>query len=140
MKLNLFFCEVFCLKKFAISNDTESLRWIKLYKMITCNFVELCSLRWEALGWFLFYAGNVAAAFGSAYYHLKPDDDRLIWDRLPVSEYYFLAVIFSSSVYSFLGVFKCFFYNIGVSSWTLFECIRVFLKLVFEKVYCLQLM
>ncbi|BAS70875.1 Os01g0197500 [Oryza sativa Japonica Group] len=45
------------------------------------------SLRWEALGWFLFYAGNVAAAFGSAYYHLKPDDDRLIWDRLPVSKY-----------------------------------------------------
>uniref|UniRef100_A0A0E0JF77 Pentatricopeptide repeat-containing protein n=1 Tax=Oryza punctata TaxID=4537 RepID=A0A0E0JF77_ORYPU len=42
------------------------------------------SLRWEALGWFLFYAGNVAAAFGSAYYHLKPDDDRLIWDRLPM--------------------------------------------------------
>uniref|UniRef100_A0A0E0JF78 Pentatricopeptide repeat-containing protein n=1 Tax=Oryza punctata TaxID=4537 RepID=A0A0E0JF78_ORYPU len=40
------------------------------------------SLRWEALGWFLFYAGNVAAAFGSAYYHLKPDDDRLIWDRV----------------------------------------------------------
>lgn len=49
--------------------------------------MELCSLRWEALGWFLFYAGNVAAAFGSAYYHLKPDDDRLIWDRLPVSKY-----------------------------------------------------
>ncbi|GJN32133.1 hypothetical protein PR202_gb20611 [Eleusine coracana subsp. coracana] len=42
------------------------------------------SLRWEALGWFLFYTGNVAAAFGSAYYHLKPDDDRLIWDRLPM--------------------------------------------------------
>ncbi|KAG8052861.1 hypothetical protein GUJ93_ZPchr0001g31181 [Zizania palustris] len=42
------------------------------------------SLRWEALGWFLFYVGNVAAAFGSAYYHLKPDDDRLIWDRLPM--------------------------------------------------------
>uniref|UniRef100_A0A0D9UXX5 Uncharacterized protein n=1 Tax=Leersia perrieri TaxID=77586 RepID=A0A0D9UXX5_9ORYZ len=42
------------------------------------------SLRWEALGWFLFYTGNIAAAFGSAYYHLKPDDDRLIWDRLPM--------------------------------------------------------
>nr|AEC33262.1 hypothetical protein 400.2 [Triticum aestivum] len=42
------------------------------------------SLRWEALGWFLFYVGNVGAAFGSAYYHLKPDDDRLIWDRLPM--------------------------------------------------------
>ncbi|EEC70111.1 hypothetical protein OsI_00770 [Oryza sativa Indica Group] len=45
---------------------------------------QISSLRWEALGWFLFYAGNVAAAFGSAYYHLKPDDDRLIWDRLPM--------------------------------------------------------
>jgi hypothetical protein len=88
--------------------------------MITCNFVESCSLRWEALGWFLFYAGNVAAAFGSAYYHLKPDDDRLIWDRLPVPEYYFLAVIFSSIVYSFL-----FFSWFGVH--------LVFERLVFKK-------
>lgn len=23
-------------------------------------------------------------AFGSAYYHLKPDDDRVMWDTLPV--------------------------------------------------------
>ncbi|VAH58655.1 unnamed protein product [Triticum turgidum subsp. durum] len=55
--------------------------------LILCLFGSGCfgiSLRWEALGWFLFYAGNVGAAFGSAYYHLKPDDDRLIWDRLPV--------------------------------------------------------
>ncbi|EES00124.1 hypothetical protein BDA96_03G032900 [Sorghum bicolor] len=55
------------------------------------------SLRWEALGWFLFYAGNVAAAFGSAYYHLKPDDDRLIWDRLPM-------MISSSSLLSILVI------------------------------------
>ena len=84
--------------------------------MITRHFVESCSLRWEALGWFLFYAGNVAAAFGSAYYHLKPDDDRLIWDRLPVPEYYFLSVIFSI-VYSFLflhGLECIWFWEISV--------------------------
>ncbi|KAG6792522.1 hypothetical protein POTOM_001673 [Populus tomentosa] len=26
-----------------------------------------------------------AVAFGSGYYHLKPDDDRLVWDRLPMT-------------------------------------------------------
>ncbi|KAG6532958.1 hypothetical protein ZIOFF_006818 [Zingiber officinale] len=33
------------------------------------------SMRGEIWGWVLFYAGTAAAAFGSAYYHLKPDDD-----------------------------------------------------------------
>lgn len=116
------FLSGFCLKKFAITNEMCSFPWIKFHKMITCHFVELCSLRWEALGWFLFYAGNAAAAFGSAYYHLKPDDDRLIWDRLPVSEYFFLAVIFSLGVFRF-GTVRC-----GSS----------FLKLVLEKMYYIQ--
>ncbi|XP_020593472.1 uncharacterized protein LOC110033745 isoform X1 [Phalaenopsis equestris] len=42
------------------------------------------SLKGELWGWVLFYAGTAAAAFGSAYYHLKPDDDRIIWERLPM--------------------------------------------------------
>ncbi|XP_020699687.1 uncharacterized protein LOC110111958 [Dendrobium catenatum] len=42
------------------------------------------SLKGEIWGWVLFYSGIAAAAFGSAYYHLKPDDDRIIWDRLPM--------------------------------------------------------
>lgn len=42
------------------------------------------SLKGEQLGWALFYGGIAAAAFGSAYYHLKPDDDRVVWDKLPV--------------------------------------------------------
>jgi len=34
--------------------------------------------------WILF--GTIAlTAFGSAYYHLAPDDARLVWDRLPMS-------------------------------------------------------
>lgn len=44
-----------------------------------------CSLRGEIWGWVLFYAAIAGAAFGSAYYHLKPDDARVLWDRLPVS-------------------------------------------------------
>jgi len=43
------------------------------------------SLRGEVWGWLVFYAGVEATAFGSAYYHLKPDDARLVWDRLPVT-------------------------------------------------------
>ncbi|KAJ4954229.1 hypothetical protein NE237_031061 [Protea cynaroides] len=42
------------------------------------------SLRGEVWGWALFYAGIAAVAFGSAYYHLKPDDNRALWDRLPM--------------------------------------------------------
>lgn len=43
-----------------------------------------CSFRGEVWGWALFYAGITGVAFGSSYYHLKPDDDRVMWDTLPV--------------------------------------------------------
>lgn len=43
-----------------------------------------CSFRGEVFGWSVFYAGIACVAFGSAYYHLKPDNERLIWDTLPV--------------------------------------------------------
>ena len=36
--------------------------------------------RWPYL---IFFAGVALTAFGSAYYHLQPDDARLVWDRLP---------------------------------------------------------
>ncbi|WOK93882.1 hypothetical protein Cni_G02583 [Canna indica] len=42
------------------------------------------SLRGEMWGWVFHFAGIAAAAFGSAYYHLKPDYDRVVWDRLPM--------------------------------------------------------
>ncbi|CAL9206089.1 unnamed protein product [Musa hybrid cultivar] len=41
------------------------------------------SLRGEMWGWAFFYAATATAAFGSAYYHLRPDDDRVVWDKLP---------------------------------------------------------
>lgn len=39
----------------------------------------------EMAGWAIFFFGVTATAFGSAYYHLRPNDSRLVWDRLPVS-------------------------------------------------------
>lgn len=33
----------------------------------------------------LFFAGVLLTAVGSAYYHLAPDNERLFWDRLPMS-------------------------------------------------------
>lgn len=39
----------------------------------------------EVWGWVVFYGGMIGVAFGSAYYHLKPDNHRVLWDTLPVS-------------------------------------------------------
>lgn len=36
-------------------------------------------------GYALFLTGLLLTAFGSAYYHLAPDNARLVWDRLPVA-------------------------------------------------------
>lgn len=38
--------------------------------------------RHEALPYRLFFLGTVLVGFGSGYYHLAPDNDRLLWDRL----------------------------------------------------------
>src|ERR1700750_2569792 len=35
--------------------------------------------------YFAAFLGMLLTAFGSAYYHLSPDNDRLVWDRLPMT-------------------------------------------------------
>jgi hypothetical protein len=35
--------------------------------------------------WFIFFLGVALVFFGSGYYHYKPDDSRLVWDRLPMT-------------------------------------------------------
>ncbi|RVW43471.1 hypothetical protein CK203_095344 [Vitis vinifera] len=41
------------------------------------------SLQGELWGWTFFFIGVAAVGIGSSYYHLKPNDARLVWDRLP---------------------------------------------------------
>lgn len=43
---------------------------------------EAANERWP---WAVFFAGVLLTAFGSSYYHLAPDNDRLFWDRLPMT-------------------------------------------------------
>ena len=38
--------------------------------------------RWP---YFVFFLGVTLTAFGSAYYHLRPNDSRLVWDRIPMT-------------------------------------------------------
>jgi hypothetical protein len=35
--------------------------------------------------WIVFFLGVALVFFGSGYYHLAPDDERLAWDRLPMT-------------------------------------------------------
>lgn len=39
----------------------------------------------ERWAYFLIFLGLLLTAFGSAYYHLAPNNDRLVWDRLPMT-------------------------------------------------------
>ncbi len=43
---------------------------------------ELAGERWP---YAVFFAGILLTAAGSAYYHLAPDNERLFWDRLPMT-------------------------------------------------------
>jgi hypothetical protein len=40
---------------------------------------------WERHAFSVLLAGTVMVAFGSAYYHLRPDSATLFWDRLPMT-------------------------------------------------------
>jgi predicted membrane channel-forming protein YqfA (hemolysin III family) len=41
--------------------------------------------RWERWPYLWFFGAVILTAFGSAYYHLAPDNARLVWDRLPMT-------------------------------------------------------
>lgn len=60
---------------------------IGLVGLILCfhrNYFRL-RLQGEVCGWSIFFIGVAAVAVGSSYYHLKPNDARLVWDRLPMT-------------------------------------------------------
>ncbi|MCF7971187.1 MAG: ceramidase [Methylococcaceae bacterium] len=37
------------------------------------------------ISWYIFFSGLFLVAFGSSYYHVQPNNQRLIWDRLPMT-------------------------------------------------------
>ncbi|OIW00384.1 hypothetical protein TanjilG_05734 [Lupinus angustifolius] len=48
------------------------------------NYFKL-SMQGEIWGWTCFYVSVIATGFGSSLYHLNPNHDRLVWDRLPMA-------------------------------------------------------
>jgi hypothetical protein len=51
----------------------------------------------ERIPYFVLFSGVFLTGFGSAYYHRSPDNDRLVWDRLP------MAVAFMSFFAAMIG-------------------------------------
>lgn len=52
--------------------------------------IGAAGLRWASrsnagTAWGIFFTGIVLTAFGSGYFHLRPDNASLIWDRLPMT-------------------------------------------------------
>ncbi|HYM25838.1 MAG TPA: ceramidase domain-containing protein [Vicinamibacterales bacterium] len=41
--------------------------------------------RWTRWPYLVFFAGAALTAFGSTWYHLSPDNDSVVWDRLPMT-------------------------------------------------------
>jgi predicted membrane channel-forming protein YqfA (hemolysin III family) len=41
--------------------------------------------RWTRWPYLVFFSGTLLTAFGSTWYHLAPDNDRVVWDRLPIT-------------------------------------------------------
>lgn len=48
--------------------------------------------RREAAPWAALFASALGIGAGSAYYHLRPDHARLVWDRLPMSTAFMAAI------------------------------------------------
>lgn len=52
--------------------------------------------KWEKQFYIVIFVGVLLTAFGSSYYHMKPNDYRLMWDRLPMTIVfmgYFSAIV-----------------------------------------------
>ncbi|MBB5017285.1 hypothetical protein HNQ59_000549 [Chitinivorax tropicus] len=48
-------------------------------------WVERHTLGHQAAGYMVFFTAMIATAFGSGWYHIAPDNARLVWDRLPIA-------------------------------------------------------
>lgn len=61
---------------------------VGLVGLILCHYQDYFKLRnsqGELWGWTCFFIGVTTVGFGSSYYHLKPNDGSLVWDRLPMT-------------------------------------------------------
>ena len=55
--------------------------------------------------YWVFFCAILATGFGSAYYHLAPDDGRMVWDRMPIAIAFMalLSAVVSEQVHAKAG-------------------------------------
>ncbi len=74
---------------FGVPNFLDVSSNLAFLAVAVAGFVALRSASFadgrERLPYTLFFLALAATAFGSAWYHLAPDNARLFWDRLPIS-------------------------------------------------------
>ncbi len=71
-----------------------------LYQLLVSR--SLIILKGTGIAYFFLFSGVMLVAFGSGYYHLAPDNQSLVWDRLPMT-IAFMA-LFSIIISEFVSV------------------------------------
>jgi hypothetical protein len=93
------------------------------------------SLRDEARAYWLLFGAVALTGVGSLYYHLAPDDSRLVWDRLPIAIAFMalLSAVIAERVNAKAGITLLLpLVVIGAGSvlyWTAFDDLRPYLLL-----------
>lgn len=68
-----------------------------IYGVRSLRSVQAFTQGWERTAYAVFLIGVALTAFGSGYYHLRPDTQTLFWDRLP------MTVVFMSILATTIG-------------------------------------
>ena len=97
--------------------------------------------------WLTFFAGIAATALGSAYYHWDPCNDRLVWDRLPMTVGFsslFVAMVYEGSDWAAsdgAGMHLCLCLHVlsgaySVWHWHMYDDLRMYAVVQFYPVLC----
>jgi hypothetical protein len=92
-------------------------------------------LREEARAYWLLFGAVALTGVGSSYYHLAPDDARLVWDRLPIAIAFMalLSAVVTERINAQAGITLLWpFVVIGAASvlyWAMFDDLRPYLLL-----------
>jgi hypothetical protein len=78
---------------------------IGLFVMLGVKRSSIFTQRTDAWPYLIFFAGVALVSVGSSYYHLEPSNERLFWDRLPMSVAFmaFCSAIIADRIHNKLG-------------------------------------
>lgn len=121
--------------------DQRTIFWIPNFLDVVSNvgflFVGICGFGVKTMNTFatnIYFGGVMATCFGSAYYHLDPNNTTLVWDRLPMAITFMalLVGILEKRVNRFFGkmVVQILFILFGILSvvwWALYDDLKLYI-------------